>query len=65
MNKLTNLKTVTEMNERLMEAGKKGLSPRIGKTLRDSKSGPSEGGGKRNRPKSFKAPRKGGFRKRK
>lgn len=60
----TNLQKITELNERLCEEGKKGLSPRRGKTEKDKKSGPSEGGGKRNRPKSFNAPRKAGPRKR-
>lgn len=94
MNKMTSLKTVTEMNERLCEAGKKGLGPRNGKTERDHKSGAharsiankvergnwenecggnqsakphpadKKSGGKRNPPSNFKAPRKGGKRKR-
>lgn len=37
--KMISLKTVTEMNERIVESGKKGIGPRHGKTDRDHKSG--------------------------
>ncbi len=94
MTKMMSLKTVTEMNTRLMDAGKNGPRPRLGKTERDHKSGaharnrmnvaargdwenacggnqkdvphPDNGKarGKRNPHPAFKAPRKGGPRKR-